>query len=275
MKILSLDGGGVFGKAQAKILNDAQCWDKWGCFVGTSIGSVIASAAALGLQDKVSPSFFDGWMPKVFDRSWFRKFNPFVSKYPDDGLCKALQTVFGTALMGDAKRPLFVTAADIGRKTLKVFSSVDFDDARMPMWEVARSATAAETYFDVWKGLADGGVYANNPSMVAIAAVARVLGVRVEDMEVMSLGTGKSLDSGDVVPRGILQWAEWLIPAMLNGAANDMHDYFVRSLPLRNYFRVQFIRDSGWSLDSVEAMDDAMTKWAPEIVAATNMVKRF
>jgi patatin-like phospholipase/acyl hydrolase len=275
MKMLSLDGGGAFGKVQAKILVDANCYEKFDAFAGTSIGSAISAAIALGMYSKADPTFFDEWMPKIFHRSWIRGFVPFVSKYPDTGLNEALQNFFGSALMGDVKKPLFITAADIGRRTIKVFDSTSFDDSRLPMWEVVRTATAAETYFNPWKGMADGGVFANNPSMVGVAAATRVLKVPLSDLEVLSIGTGRSTKDGQREPRSLLQWGKWLVNALLNGASDDMHDYFVRSMPLKNYVRIQFLRDEDWSMDSVADMNAAMVKWAPDISLATCVVKGF
>ena len=275
MKAVALDGGGVFGKAQSKILTDANCYEKFGCFVGTSIGSAISAAAALGIPDLVTPQFFDKWMPKVFHRNWLRKFNPFVSGYPDDGLNEALQYVFGTANMGDVKKPLFVTGINIGEETLKVFDSTDFDDARIPMWEVIRSATAAETYFNPWSGDADGGLFVNNPSMICVSAMSRVLKVPISEMEILSIGTGRSTKGGHREPHSKIQWGFWLVPAFLKGASDDMHDYFVRSLPVKNYVRIQFLRETGWEMDNPKDMDKAMVKWANDISLATTVVKGF
>src|ERR1039457_6090772 len=118
MKILSLDGGGVFGKAQAIILTDSNCSDKFDAFAGTSIGAVQAAAASLGYQSLIRPQFFDKWMPLIFNRSWLRVITtPFTSKYLDDGLNESMKTVFGNALFGDAKKPLFVTAIDLSNQT--------------------------------------------------------------------------------------------------------------------------------------------------------------
>jgi patatin-like phospholipase/acyl hydrolase len=228
------------------------------------------------MQDKAGPDFFDVWMPRVFRRVWWRKLLPLsVAKYSDEGLNAALQEMFDGANMGDAKRPLFVTAADLGSRTLKVYGSTDFDDARTPMWEVVRAATSAETYFNPWKGMADGGVFANNPSMVGVAASSRVLKVPLSELEVMSIGTGRSTKDGQREPRSIFQWGTWLVDALLTGASDDMHDYFVRSLPLKNYVRVQFLRDPDWKMDSPKDMDLAMAKWAPDITAATAVVRGF
>lgn len=276
MKMLSLDGGGVFGQAQARILEIADCYDKFECFAGTSIGSAQVAAIALGIPDRVGSQFFNEWMHVIFNRSLMRKcMFLFVSKYSDNGLNEALQSIFDGALFGDVKKPLFITTSDIGRRTIRVFDSTNFDDARVPMWEVVRSATAAETFFDSWKGLADGGVFANNPSMVLAAAASRVLKIPLNEMEILSIGTGRSTVDGQKVPRSMIQWGEWLVRALLTGASDDMHDYFVRSLPLKKYIRVQFLRDGDWKMDNIYDMDKAMEDWEYDIKKAIKVVEDF
>lgn len=274
MKILSLDGGGVFGRVQSRIMMEANCFDKFDAFAGTSIGSAQALAAALGKPDLVRPEFFDSWMTRVFDTSWFRRINILQSEYPDTGLNSALRAVFGSATLGEAKKPVFITAADIGQKTLKVFSSRSFEDQAWPAWEVCRAATAAETFFPPWKGYADGGIYANNPSMVALAAAVRVLGARTEDIEILSIGTGSGCDQGKP-PRGRLTTAIWVLRAMLNGSADKMHEYFVKSLPIKKYVRIQFVREPEWAMDNPKSMYYAERKWAVDIKEAVKIVKAF
>ena len=174
----------------------------------------------------------------------------------------------------EIKKPVFITAADIGQKTLKVFSSKNMEDQAWPAWEVCRAATAAETYFPSWKGFADGGIYANNPSMVALAAAVKILGAKIEDIEILSIGTGESCDSG-VPPEGRLTTAIWVLRAMLNGASVKMHNYFVKSLPVKKYTRIQFVCDPGWGMDNPKSMYDAEYKWAIEIQEAIKTVKYF
>jgi uncharacterized protein len=274
MKILALDGGGVFGRIQARILMESGCSQKFDAFAGTSIGSVVAMALALGRPDLVRTEFFDKWMAKVFETSFLRRANIFTSEYPDKGLNEALRSIFGSATLGDAKKPVFITAADIGQKTMKVFSSRSFEDQSWPAWEVCRAATAAETFFQPWKGFADGGIYANNPSMVALAAAARVLGNKMEDIEILSIGTGTGCDQGKP-PRGRLTTAIWVLRAMLNGSADKMHEYFVKSLPIKRYVRIQFIRDPEWAMDDPRSMYRAEHKWAVDIHNAVKVVKEF
>jgi patatin-like phospholipase/acyl hydrolase len=274
MKILALDGGGVFGRIQSHILSEAKCCDKFDAFAGTSIGAPQALCAALGKPELASPDFFDKWMGKIFYTTLLRRMNLFTSEYPDTGLNEALRKLFGSAVLGDAKKPIFITAADVGRKTLKVFSSANFDDSSWPAWEVCRCATAAETYFPSWKGYADGGIYANNPSMVALSAAVRVLGAKLEDVEILSIGTGEACCGGSY-PKGRLTTAAWLIRAMLNGASDKMHDYFVRSMPIKKYTRINFVCDPGWEMDDPRSMYLAERKWAVEIQDAIQVMKEF
>jgi patatin-like phospholipase/acyl hydrolase len=275
MKILALDGGGVFGRVQARILAEANCFDKFDAFAGTSIGSPQILAMALGKSYMVGPEFFDKWMAKVFRTSWFRKINIFQSEYPDTGLNEALRAIFGSSVLGDVKKPVFITAANIGQKTLKVFSSTTFDDQTWPCWEVCRAATAAETYFPSWKGFADGGIYANNPSMVALVAAVRTLNVKLEDIEILSIGTGRNASDGGNPPGGRLTTALWVLRAMLNGSANDMHEYFVKSLPIKRFIRIQFGRNQEWKMDNPKDMYRAERQWAVEIIEAIKTVKAF
>lgn len=273
MKVLALDGGGVFGDVQAAVLQGIDVTEKFDCFVGTSIGAAQSAAIAAGLHNQVGTPFFHHWMPKIFKSSLLRKINPFNPKYSDKELNRALRGVFGGMYFRDVKKPLFITAANVGSRTLKVFNQED--DGGWLLWEVARAATAAETYFPSWKGLADGGVFANNPSMVAVSAVSRRLGVPLEEIEILSIGTGSKPGGGSRGPKTIFGWGLWLVDALLDGAADEMHDYFVRSLPVKRYERIQFAGKPGWEMDSPKAMLESEEVWHKDILAAAKKVEEF
>lgn len=275
MKILVQDGGGVFGRIQARIMMEADCFEKFDAHVGTSIGATLAEAYALEVPSRVSPEFFDQWMYQIFKKEWLRSYNPLVSKYSDTGLNNALRSVFGSLRFGDAKKPLFITAADIGQKNLKVFSSLSSEDQRWPAWEIGRAATAAETYFMPWKGFADGGIFANNPSMVGLAAAVKVLGCRIEDVEILSIGTGQNSSDSGKPPRTRIGFGIWTVEAMLNGAASSMHEYFVSAMPVKKYTRIQFVKEPGWKMDDPKCMYYAERKWALDIQDAIKIVRDF
>jgi len=274
MKILALDGGGVFGFAQAEIMARAECIDKFDCFVGTSIGSAVATGLALGKYDELGGSFFDEWMPRVFDQSILRTMNIFTTKYSDRGLNDALQYVFRGDLFGQAKKPLFVTAVNVSARDLKVFYSGDSRDGNILAWKVVRYATAAETFFKPMDGYADGGVFVNNPVMVAIAAANRVLKVPLEEIEILAIGTGES-SGRDGIPRWRLGWGSWLINAMLDGASNSMHNYFAKSLPIKRFQKIEFVRKPCWRMDDTFSMLEAQLKWKHDIEDAVKIVKEF
>lgn len=273
MKILCLDGGGVFGILQARIL--AECdLEKFDVIVGTSIGSAIGASIALGHDPKELPEFFHEWMPKIFKKS-IRSWSPLNSKYSDKGLNSALRNLFGSSRMGDAKVPLFITCSDVSRVGLRVFDSTYWGDARTPMWEVVRCATAAQTFFPPWNGLADGGVFANNPSMVGVAAVSRTMGVPVEDLDILSIGTGEVYKTNMKTGKNVVFWGKWLINALLNGASDQMHDYFVRSLPVSRYTRIQPPQPEGLSFDSYKDMLKAEIFWEDAIASSIHKVRSF
>lgn len=275
MKILCLDGGGIFGRVQSHIVAQADCLDKFDVFVGTSIGAALATSYAFGLEDLTNPEFFDKWMPKIFNPSIFRRLNPCVPKHNDKQLNAALRSVFGSEIIGNAKKPIFVTAASVGQKNLKVFSSLNFDDGSWPTWEVCRCSVAAPTYFQQWKGYADGGVYANNPSMVGVSAASRVLGIPLSEIEVFSLGTGMMSMNDGRDPYSRVSWGMWIINALLSGASDKMHDYFVKSLPIKRYERHQFVRERGWKMDVPKYMYYAQKAWATDIQRTIVALKAF
>lgn len=276
MKGLSLDGGGCQGIGQANILEniDVSMFD---FFVGTSIGSVNAAICATELNVNL-PVFFHEEMPKIFRGHWWRRFKIFTPRYGDKALNKALIKVFDGIQLGDVKKPLFITCVDINTKRLKVFDSTDPSDASLPLWEVIRSAVAAETYFSPWKGRADGGIFVNNPSMVAVAAACSKLGCKLTEIELCSIGTGAENSNNNINglrSYSFISWGIWLITALLDGAASTMHEYFVRSLPLKKYVRIEFVKDSNWKLDSVKDMYAAEKAWTYDILRGIEIINTF
>lgn len=271
---LILDGGGVFGIGQAHILARIDL-SEFDFFVGTSIGA--AQAIFLSLEQRKPsklPAFFHDAMPEIFKGYWYRTYKLFTPKYSDKALNKALQKLL-PGEFGDCVKPVFITVVNLNTQKLKVFSSEDSSDASWPAWEIARAATAAETYFSPWKGYGDGGIFANNPSMVAIAAACKKLGCKVSDIELCSIGTG-CIDEVDEPPAKhafILSWGKWLLDALLSGSSNSMHEYFARSMPLKQYCRYEFIRHNNWRMDSPANMLEAENAWKSDISSAVKDIK--
>lgn len=279
MKILSGDGGGVFGFAMARILDEAKCSDKYDAFIGTSINAAVVAAHAVGRGNLVNQDFFNEWMPRIFrSPSLLRRVNPFVSKYPCIEIVNALQYVFGGLKLGDANKPLFITASNVSAKRLKIFSSLDDDDANLPLWKVVRYATAAETYFKPMNGYADGGVFVNNPSMAGVVSAIDSLGAKPDEIEILSIGTGDG-SRGNGIPRTKIGWGLWMVGAMLDGASDAMNDRYVRALAkgrfIKRYARIQFAAESNWEMDSYVDMKAAEVVWDADIKRAIQVAKDF
>ena len=257
MRLLSLDGGGVFGVGQAMVLSeiDNSAWD---AAAGTSIGSVMAASVALGKP--VSVSFFRKHMPGIFRRRWHT--NPvFSSRYRDRELNESLSSIFGGAVMKDSPIPLYITASSIGRKSLKVFSSVSNEDADMLISDAVRASCAAQTYFRPWMGYGDGGVFANNPSVVAVSKCVSDKIAEIDEIDLFSIGTGVFRGGSGKSGDGILFWSKWLTEALFEGGSDRMFSDIAEFLPVRSCHRFQFVKKDGWRMDSVEDMEKAIAEW--------------
>jgi len=277
MKGLALDGGGVFGVGQASILSQVKDLDKFDFVAGTSVGAIVGASIATKIDQAQFMDFFLEKAPKIFAGYTWKRFNPFTPRYSDKELNAALKSLFPGKLK-DVKVPLFITAADLNRETLKVFFSGDSEDGELWLWEVVRMAVAAEGYFLPWKGLADGGPFANNPAMVATVGSIAKLGVSLSELELCSIGTGERCKNNTVGSTKwwtVLKWGRFILSILLSGAANKMHEYFVTNLPLKKHLRIQFERKKGWAMDNAALIPKALEEWDHLIFDAIVKVDRF
>ena len=277
---LTLDGGGVFGIGQALILSQVSSLDKFEFVAGTSIGAVIAAVVATRDAEQLRklPEFFYKQLPAVFSGYFWRHYCPFTPRYNDKALNAALQSLFPTQYMRDLKIPTFITGADLNQRQLKVFYSGDSQDGALPVWEVLRMAVAAETYFAPFNGIADGGIFSNNPVMVGIAAAQQVLKMPSESMRICSIGTGESSYNTNIGTTNgwtVIAWGSYLLSALLCGASSKMHAYFAQQMGLKEYLRIQFMREDAWHMDCPTDMTAAAVKWAPAINDGISKVEAF
>ncbi|MFB6372301.1 MAG: patatin-like phospholipase family protein [Bradymonadaceae bacterium] len=269
--ILSIDGGGIRGLIAARVLeylaqaSGTSPADVFDMMVGTSTGGIMTSGLCVpgdGESPRWSPSevvdIFVNDGPAIFDKSAFRSIRTLggtiEETYPSDGLTQVLKDRLGTASITESLAHLVVPCYEISTKRPFVFDSkkaVHNQELNRPLWQVAKATSVAPTYFepfelprrstdDIWS-LVDGGLYANNPTMIAIAH-ALEQGVELDKMRVLSLGTGHHPDPID--PRnagdwGAVKWASHVIDASLDGTSDLADRQADHILPDNQYRRYQ------------------------------------
>ena len=291
-RILSLDGGGIRGLISTILLmrlsreKGLEGWlERAQLLAGTSTGALIALALARGLaleeilalyHDKADAIFDDSWLDNVKDAGTI-----LGAQYRTDGLQRELRRLFGAARLRDLGKRVLVTAFDLDNqdrnparrrwkpKLFHNFPGSDSDGA-VPVWKVGLYTCAAPTYFPTVDGYVDGGVFANNPAMCALAQSqdARIgRTAPLEEVALLSLGTGSSLIyvKGGRHDWGYAQWAQALLGVMFDGTIG-IADFQCRQLLGRRYHRVapSFAPGEAFPLDCVDRI--------PEMVAFAQAV---
>jgi patatin-like phospholipase/acyl hydrolase len=138
----------------------------------------------------------------------------------------AVKERFKDQLFGDATTRLVIPAFMMPKTEIAVFKTdhhPDFQkDWETPAWQVARATSAAPTYLkgqeDAESGriFIDGGVWANNPIMVALVEVLSTYQLDPDQIEILSIGTGNppfALTPNRVFG-GLWNWREVIKAAM-------------------------------------------------------------
>lgn len=210
-RILALDGGGIRGLFSAAVLAfleqdlDVRITDHFDLITGTSTGGIIAIGLGLGMRPSELVEFYTGKGPGIFPASkWrvgrLRRFFRWLRrhKYDSGPLEESLQEAIGEQSFGSSTKRLVIPSFDLGHDEVRVFRTPHHPrlrrDWRIPAWKVAMATTAAPTYFPAWKGidsmrLIDGGVWANNPTLVGLVEATSTLNVPWDAIKILSIGT--------------------------------------------------------------------------------------
>lgn len=262
MRVLSIDGGGIRGIIPALVLAEIErrtgrrVAELFDFAAGTSTGGILACALtrpnALSAAELVGLYEVEG--PRIFHRSLTKRVTSVDGwvdeRYDDEGLNDALRRYLGGGALSEATIPIMVTAYDIADRFAFLFrSSRAVDDATydFPLWEVARATAAAPTYFEPWAitdvtgartyPLIDGGIYANNPAMCAIADFAP------GSIDVVaSLGTGSQIRSYSLEKArswGQLGWARPVLDMVFDGIADTVDHQAAAFTAPEGYVRLQ------------------------------------
>lgn len=226
-QILALSGGGYRGLYTATVLKEleqeakdnghnslADCFD---LITGTSVGGIVALAIAYGIPVAKIVELFKSHGDKIFKPKPFYKITG--SKYSNESLKKILEEWFGDAIIGDLKCPVVIPTIDFTRGspvTIKTPHNVNLKrDWKMKIVDVALATSAAPTYFPRYaigpNEYVDGGLFANDPSLVGLHEADYMFKRNIQDVHILSVGTlssKKQLNPKTRKDGGYLDWGE-------------------------------------------------------------------
>lgn len=273
-QILALDGGGMRGMFGAAVLARLEqdlglrVVDHFDLITGTSTGGIIALGLGLGLSPQEILEFYLEHGPRIFrDRSRLRGVRRLVrAKYPAEPLRAALTKVFGDRTFGESSHRLVIPSYNLGKDDVYLFRTPHLPELRRDWREravtVAMATTAAPTYLP---GLAldgarlvDGGMWANNPSMVALTEAVGPLKKPLSAIRIVSIGTtgdlrrrGRRLDRG-----GLLPWAVDAVDVLMRAQSESAYRQVCHFVGRDNVLRINPMVPTGTvSLDRVNADD--------------------
>jgi patatin-like phospholipase/acyl hydrolase len=262
MRVLAIDGGGIRGLIPALVLTELErrasrrTFEMFDLIAGTSTGGILACALcapdALPASELVRLYTEEG--PKIFDRSLFQRIQSadglLDEKYDDAALDSALERFLEHKRLAETRPDLIVPSYDTALpgpyffKTTKAKETPETDD--FPLSLVARPTSAAPTYFEALeagdKALIDGGVFATNPAMCALAEVLNREDVRPRDVVLLSLGCGQRTEKhsfDQIKDWGLVTWARPILDVVFDGVSDAVNYQLERVLSPDRYLRLQ------------------------------------
>lgn len=318
VRILCLDGGGMFGLIPGRILAEVErrtgkrIKDMFHMVAGTSTGGIIGGALVqenklVTAEDMVDLYLDEG--PKIFEKtllSQIRSVNGWVkAKYSSENLRHAMATRMGDVKLSDIRdTDLLITAVDVKDMQPYAFHSwkargdlVDEDDGETKesqdyyLRDIAVATASAPVLFppaeienmEGEKGyFVDGGMFATNPSMLALAEAQRLY-PRADSYMIISLGTGEALEGVDVNKAknwGALGWSDKHV-GMFMGLRNSVTDYQVRKFLHPKHSDNEYFRISpdmsdyeGTDMEPNIQLDDASPENMANILAIADDIIR-
>lgn len=243
-RILSLDGGGIRGIFPAAFLAGLERTytrgDSIGAYfdliAGTSTGGILALGLGAGFSaaelcelyarrgGEVFPPFPENPLGRL--KAWFRDARQYAHyTYDAEALRNLLADALGDRLFGDSQRRLCIPAFEGRHSEVYLFKTPHHPDYQTDrherMIDVALATAAAPTYFRPLEHnqyvLVDGGVWANNPVMLAVIEALTCFEVTRDQIDVLSVGCGDDpyiVSSRQIAKGGIWHWRKIMHAAM-------------------------------------------------------------
>ena len=272
--ILALDGGGTRGIYTAHLLAKIEqafgthirtCFD---LIAGTSTGAIIAGAAVSDIPMTEIVELFETETPYIFKRRWYR-IPLFLSKYPNQKLAEIIAKHLPATPLGEIETPLIITSSEIAKSEVHIFrsnyrsrdSEITPTDKDVSLRDAILASCAAPTFFAPKSVdnflLADGGLWANNPSTVAFTEALSVFGKSSQEIRMLSVGTGHSINMyrnrrgwGFITGWGGAKLTSYVMTLQSQASANT-----AKLLLKENYLRINPEIDF-WELDTLTELDN-------------------
>lgn len=293
-RILSIDGGGVRGIVPAHFLAlltsnvTPKLWQTFDLIVGTSTGAIIAAAAACDLPMTTVVELYEKYASTIFAKRPMAFGGVLQSAHSTEPLKTLLHKIFEGKTMAAAKTRLVLPATDISNGNVFVIKSPYLSsfvrDRDIPLASAVVASCAAPSYFDPVKVneylLADGGLWANNPSLVAYTEAIGKLRIPATDVRILSLGTGLGHQFYDIgkPPRAWGLATGWqstrLIDVIFNlqsRAASNTTQLLLGD----QYYRVSFEETGSMPLDDVSQVARLKAKAGELFTYQATAIKTF
>lgn len=267
--ILSLDGGGSRGVIPVNVLNYIEqqehvlVREQFDFFAGVSTGALVAAYLARNagsMEQLIEEGYSSESMTRIFDKSiWDKMLGRMQNQPKYDGINKRafIDEQADGALINDiTDKHLLILAYDFMNRELVTFKNNRGHDSlyNPPLAEICDAATAAPTLYPPVpttapkrRWLVDGALATNDPSQCAISE-ALAMGHALEDIWMLSLGTGKpthdlSQEERDKIGEDSRGWGivDWLTNGLLDhmmSASSSVSAHQCEQLLGERYLRI-------------------------------------
>lgn len=267
-KILSIDGGGIKGLYSSTILEELEktyncsISDHFDMICGTSTGGLIALGLSLKIPAEEISKLYTEKGAKIFPQRRFVntiKQLAWRGKFCNKPLISAVTEIFGDKVLGDSHNLLCIPSYSLTDNRPYIFKHDHSNltrDNNTTYVDVALATSAAPTYLPIWsieshnrKQFVDGGVWANNPSLVGLLEAFQFFVGKGEDkkykkIEMLSISSlnitgGKPLDNKK--RKSFLSWGADLFETFNVGQA-FFTDFFMQKMNDFHEVEINYVR---------------------------------
>ena len=238
-KVISIDGGGIKGIVAIKVLMAIEeemqelLTNNVSLVAGTSTGAIIAASVAKGIPMGVLLDKYIAFGEDVFKNSFSRKVSNLFglrgSKYKKEDLSGLIYKELGTDSIGSVYNDLLIPSYNMTKARPEIFTS----KSNIDLGSAVIASASAPTYFKpmIINGseYIDGGIIANNPSMLAYTEIKSKYNSIASDISILSIGCGSSPKNYNNASKWpTYKWIKPLLDIAVNSDMSIVHNQLVK-----------------------------------------------